>query len=160
MVAYGKLILTIASLMETNSTQLIILILMIANLMETNSTQLIILPSAPPHMLVAIVAQHERSKWHGIHPVRNPRFASFRTQPLDNLSAAVKIPIEKRFLGNPTLGTNPGSRILAMRTGHSTANPRTNIMDFRGFDSSTILILRVGILTSMGNSRKVGVKQS
>ena len=27
----------------------------------------------------------------------------------------------------------------------STANPRTNIMDFRGFDSSIILILRGGI---------------
>ena len=52
-----------------------------------------------------------------LHPVRNPRFASFRTQPLENLSAAVKLPIKKRFLGNPTLGTNLGSRILATRTG-------------------------------------------
>ena len=43
-----------------------------------------------------------------VHPVRNPRFASFRTQPLENLSAAVKLPINKRFLGNPTLGTNLG----------------------------------------------------
>ena len=43
-----------------------------------------------------------------VHPVRNPRFASFRTQPLENLSAAVKLPIKKRFLGNPTLGTNLG----------------------------------------------------
>ena len=52
-----------------------------------------------------------------LHPVRDPRFASFWTQPLENLSAAVKLPIKKRFLGNPTLGTNLGQRILAMRTG-------------------------------------------
>ena len=52
-----------------------------------------------------------------LHPVRNPRFASFRTQPLENLSAAVKLPIKYIFLGNPTLGTNLGQRILAMRTG-------------------------------------------
>ena len=38
------------------------------------------------------------------------------TQPLENLSAAVKLPIKKRFLGNPTLGTNLGQRILAMPT--------------------------------------------
>ena len=41
-----------------------------------------------------------------LHPVRNPKFVSFRTQPLENLSAAVKLPIKQRFLGNPTLGTN------------------------------------------------------
>ena len=43
-----------------------------------------------------------------IHPIRNPRFVSFRTQPLENLSATVKLPIGKRFLGNPILGTNLG----------------------------------------------------
>ena len=43
-----------------------------------------------------------------VHPVRNPRFASFRTQPFENLSAAVELPIKTRFLGNPTLGTNLG----------------------------------------------------
>ena len=32
-----------------------------------------------------------------------------------------------------------------------TANLRTSIMDFRGFDSSIILIMRGGILMSMGN---------
>ena len=32
-----------------------------------------------------------------LHPVRNPRFVSFRTQPLENLSAAVKLPIKKGF---------------------------------------------------------------
>ena len=52
-----------------------------------------------------------------LHPVRNPRFAYFRTQPLENLSAAVKLPIRKRSLGNPTLGTHLGQRILAMRAG-------------------------------------------
>ena len=58
-----------------------------------------------------------------LHPVRNPRFVSFRTQPLENLSAAVKLPINRRFLGNPTLGTNLGSRILAMRTGCTCSVP-------------------------------------
>ena len=33
----------------------------------------------------------------------------------------------------------------------TTANLPTNIMDFRGFDSSTILILRGGILVSIGD---------
>ena len=33
----------------------------------------------------------------------------------------------------------------------STANLRTTIMDFRGFDSSIILISRRGILMSLGN---------
>ena len=36
-------------------------------------------------------------------------FASFRTQPLENLSAAVKLPIKNRFLGNPTLGESLGT---------------------------------------------------
>ena len=36
--------------------------------------------------------------WLGfVHPVRNPRFASFRTQPFENLGAAVKLPIKKGF---------------------------------------------------------------
>ena len=35
--------------------------------------------------------------------------------------------------------------------GAGTANLRTNIMDFRGFDSSIILILRGGILVSIGD---------
>ena len=55
-----------------------------------------------PHMRVDAGQRPE------LHPVRNPRFASFRTQPLENLSAAVKLPVKKRFLGNPTLGTNLG----------------------------------------------------
>ena len=33
----------------------------------------------------------------------------------------------------------------------TTANLRTNIMDFRGFDSNTILMLRGGIAGPMGN---------
>ena len=36
-----------------------------------------------------------------VHPVRNPRFASFRTQPLENLSAAVKLPVNKKVSGQP-----------------------------------------------------------
>ena len=39
-----------------------------------------------------------------LHPVRHPRFGSFRTHSSENLSAAVKLPIKKRSLGNPTLG--------------------------------------------------------
>ena len=34
------------------------------------------------------------------------------------------------------------------------ANLRTKILDFRGFDSSSILILRVGILLSIGVHRE------
>ena len=63
------------------------------------------------------VAFRSFSSHFHVHPVRNPRFASFRTRSLENLGAAVKLPIKQRFLGNPTLGTNLGSRILAMRTG-------------------------------------------
>ena len=36
-----------------------------------------------------------------VHPVRNPRFASSRTQPFENLSAAVKLPINKKVSGQP-----------------------------------------------------------
>ena len=43
------------------------------------------------------------------------------------------------------------SQLHVIEPASSTANPPTNIMDFRGFDSGTILILRVGILMSMGN---------
>ena len=52
----------------------------------------------------------------GVHPIRILRFRSFRTQPLANLTP---LPIKKGFLGNPTLGTNLGSRILGMRIGCS-----------------------------------------
>ena len=49
-----------------------------------------------------------------LHPVRNPRFWSFRTQPLEICGAdSVRISLK----GKPTLGTNLGSRILAVRTG-------------------------------------------
>ena len=40
--------------------------------------------------------------------------------------------------------------MYVLRFGACTANLRTNIMGFRGFDSSTILILRGGILASVG----------
>ena len=65
----------------------------------------------------------------GLRPVRNPRFASFRTQPLESLSAAVKLPINKRLLGNPTLGENLVMWNLAMRTG-CTPNLPTNIAPY------------------------------
>ena len=40
-----------------------------------------------------------------IQPARNPRFGSFRTQPLEILSAdSVRISLKR----NPTLGTNLG----------------------------------------------------
>ena len=40
-----------------------------------------------------------------LHPIPITRFRYFRTQPLESLSAAVKLPINKRFLGNQTLGS-------------------------------------------------------
>ena len=40
-----------------------------------------------------------------LHPIPITIFRYFRTQPVDSLSAAVKLPIKKRYLGNPTLGT-------------------------------------------------------
>ena len=42
-------------------------------------------------------------------------------------------------------------RGTTFRAIHTTPNLPTNIMDFRGFDSSIILIYRVGILMSIGN---------
>ena len=41
--------------------------------------------------------------------------------------------------------------LLAHRSLGPTPNPPTNIVDFGGFDSSTILILRGGILMSIGD---------
>ena len=52
-----------------------------------------------------------------VHPIRYPRFGSFRTQTSANLAT---LPIKQRFPGNPTLGTNLGQRILGMRTGRTT----------------------------------------
>ena len=52
-----------------------------------------------------------------VHPIPITRFRSFRTQPLDNLSAAVKLPIKQRFLGNPTLGTDLVRENIVMGTG-------------------------------------------
>ena len=36
-----------------------------------------------------------------VHPIPITRFRSFRTQPLENLSAAVKLPIKKKVSGQP-----------------------------------------------------------
>ena len=44
-----------------------------------------------------------------------------------------------------------GARLPRTTTDASTANLRADILDFRGFDSSIILILRGGILMSMGD---------
>ena len=52
-----------------------------------------------------------------LHPIPITRFRSFRTQPLGNLSAAVKLPIRQRFLGNPTLGKSLVRERNVMGTG-------------------------------------------
>ena len=60
-----------------------------------------------------------------LHPVCCLRFVSDWTQPLEFLSADSEFICyylsTKRCLGNPTLGTNLGQRILAMRKGSTTA---------------------------------------
>ena len=88
---------------------------------------------------------------HVLGPVRNPRFGSFRTKPFEILCADSEFMCyylsTKGCLGNPTLGTNLGQRILATPQ----VNLPTNIVDFRGFDSSTILDLRGEITRPKGN---------
>ena len=42
-------------------------------------------------------------------------------------------------------------RSSSLRRGHATDNLRTSMMDFRGLDSSIILIMRGGILMSTGD---------
>ena len=60
---------------------------------------------------------------HAVHPVCCLRFVSGWTHPLDILSPDSELVCyylsTKRCLVNPTLGTNLGQRILAMRTGCS-----------------------------------------
>ena len=51
-----------------------------------------------------------------IHPISITRFRSFQTQPLESLIAAVKLPIKKRFLGNPTLATSIMRENIVMGT--------------------------------------------
>ena len=53
--------------------------------------------------------------------------------------------------GDDTVGDPRRAQIYQFELFEPTANLRTNIMDFRGFDSSIILILRVGILMSIGD---------
>ena len=50
-------------------------------------------------------------------PSSQSKIRIFSDLTLEHLSAAVKLPIKQRFLHNPTLGTNLGQRVLAMRTG-------------------------------------------
>ena len=45
----------------------------------------------------------------------------------------------------------PGASRTRRGRGVHTANPRTNIVEFRGFDSSFMLLLRAGILMSIGD---------
>ena len=54
-------------------------------------------------------------------PTRNShhKIQVFRTVPLENLSAAVKLDIKKRFLGNPTLGKDLVRENIVMGTGCS-----------------------------------------
>ena len=61
-----------------------------------------------------------------LHPIPITRFRCFRTQPLESLSATVKLPIKKRFLGNPTLGTSTVRENVVMGTGC------TNTLRLRG----------------------------
>ena len=69
-----------------------------------------------------------------------------------NLSAAVKLPIKKRFLGNPTLGTNLGSRILAMRTGCTGAGLRRprhplSMKEFLGWLLMNMIMITIVTIT-------------
>ena len=49
------------------------------------------------------------------------------------------------------LNQDPGKNLYFSETGPCTADLRTKILDFGGFDSSNILILRGEILRSIGN---------
>ena len=51
-----------------------------------------------------------------LHPIPITTFRSFQTQPLENLSAAVKLPIKQRFLDNPTLGKSLVRENIVMGT--------------------------------------------
>ena len=72
---------------------------------------------------------------HAVHPVCCLRFVSDWTQPLDILSAESEFVCyclsTKGCLGNPTLGTNLGQRILAMRTGCSHMRNFTRLPETR-----------------------------
>ena len=52
-----------------------------------------------------------------LHPVRDPRFASFRTQPLENLSAAVKLPSKNDFWATQPLEQILDSEFLLCELG-------------------------------------------
>ena len=71
-------------------------------------------------------------------------------QPFSDEASAWVRPPDIQILGL-WVGIGSLSRLL-VRECSSTANFRTNIMDFRGFDSSVILILRGGIPRPIGNS--------
>ena len=69
------------------------------------------------HRVNILIHHHVPSARIAVHPIPITRFRSFRTQPLEHLSAAVKLPIKKRFLGNPTLGNNLVRENLVMGSG-------------------------------------------
>ena len=56
----------------------------------------------------------------GVHPVSVRRFASFRTQPLENLTP---LPMKKTYLSNPAPGENLPTGNLVMETGHRVVVP-------------------------------------
>ena len=59
-----------------------------------------------------------------LHPVRNPRFVSFRTQRLESLSAAVKLPMNNEFWATRPLEQILDSEFLLCEPGVSD-RPRT-----------------------------------
>ena len=67
-----------------------------------------------------------------LHPIPVTRFRSFRTQPLANLSAAVKLPIKIQTFSDPTLGTNLVRENLVMVTWCTTLNRRRGAPPARG----------------------------
>ena len=89
-----------------------------------------------------------------IHYTRSPLEDSrlFGPGPWKVLASIVQT---NGFLSNPAPGENLESGNLVMETGCTavsrTPNLPTNIVDFRGFDSSIMLCLRGGIIMSIGN---------
>ena len=76
-----------------------------------------------------------------------PRWRRIRNEPCVRLGApcsSMSVPL----VWIPVFQTS-------LSRSHPTANLRTKILDLRGFDSSIILILRCGILMSIGNFLEV-----
>ena len=84
------------------------------------------------------VLDHHLARLAGVHPIPITRFWYFGTQPLENLSAAVKPPIKKRFLGNPTLGKSLVRENIVMGTGSRTSGSGARIVPERRFEFSRV----------------------